>query len=202
VPAQQVEVSITTQSQKMLTNPLPDAIVPKITMNGTPIPAPAGKSPYPTGWQVVVIDAFKDMTDPASIISNKYVWITLNSGSWGSTYQNMYKGMVRQTLLSGNLQQQLVLIASYGLDNNMPPTNDGLELLMEYGGGAQLQQWELNCNPGSQIGGEKQLVGAPANYILIGRSSDSYGMGNEKFERGDPVTSNLTVTLRNPVPPS
>lgn len=202
MPAQQVELSITTQSQKILASPLPAPIYPKITMNGTPIPAPAGKSAYPCGWQVVVIDAFKDMTNPASIITNKYISLLPNNNMWSATYQYMYRSMVRESLMAGNLQQQLVIIASYALDRNMPPSNDGLELLMEYGGGAALQNWEMNCSPGSQAGGEKQLVAIPVNYILVGRSSDSYGMGNEKFESGDPVQSNLTVTLRNPVPPS
>ncbi len=202
MPAQKVELSITTQSQKMQFDPVPDPIVPKITMNGAPFPAPVWKAYYPTGWQVVVIAAFKDMTDPRSIITNKYIPVGTSGNSWATTYPYMYRSMVREALLAGNLQQQLFFAVGYGLDQNMPPTNDGLELLLEYGGGAQLQDWELHSNPGSQTGGAKSLIGIPVNYILVGYSSDSYGMGNEKFERGDPVTSNLTVTLRNPVPPS
>lgn len=201
-PPQKVELSITTQSQKMLYDPMPTPIFPKITMNGTPFPAPVGTPTYPTGWQVVVIDAFKDMTNPASIITNKYLPVWLSNYSWATTYPDMYRSMVREALLAGNLQQQLVFAVGYGLDQNMPPTNDGLELLLEYGAGAQLQQWEHQSHPGSQTGGPKSLIGIPVTYILVGYSSDSYGMGDEKFERGDTIQSNLTVTLRNPVPPS
>jgi hypothetical protein len=193
-----VELSITTSSQKMLTDPMPKPILPTITMNGASFPPPSNTSALPSGWQFVVISAFKDMTNPANIISNKCISLTTKDYTWSSNYQFMYRGMVNQALNSGNVQQQLVIAVSYGLDRNMPPTNDGLELLLEYGAGTQLQGWETSCNPGSQGGGTKQLVAMPVNYILVGYSSDSYGTGTEKFEHGDPVKSNLTVTLSNP----
>ena len=201
-PPKQVELSITTQSQRIGTHPYPPTVPPKITMNGAAIPAPTSGSALPSGWQLVVINAYMDMTNPASIISNRYWSLTAPNNLWSSSYQYMYRDLVRQALISGNTQQQLVIAVSYGLDQNMPPTNDGLEMLIEYGAGEQLQNWENHCNPGSQAGSSNNLVAMPVNYILVGYSSHSYGQGTEKYEHGDPIQSNLTVTLRNPVPPS
>lgn len=200
---QKVELSITTQSQTMPSSPLPAPVLPKITMNGNPIPAPDRKPGYPTGWQVVVIDAIKDMTDPKSILSNQYVGLYTQSGSWSSTYTALYQAMVHQALSAGNIQQQLFIAASFGLDANMPPNNEAYHLLLEYGAGAQLQHWETSVTPGSQSGGSAALVANPVNYILVGYSSDSYGMGDEKFDYPlqKSVQTNLTVTLSNPVPP-
>lgn len=198
-PPAQVEVAITTSSQVMDWGSLPPPQPPKITMNGQPLSTP-GAVRGPNGWQLVVIDSSEDMTNPASIVSNEYTYLNSNDGLWGDTYQWMYSQLVSQLLSSGNIDQQLVLMASFGLDADMPPTNDAYEAMLGLGAGSQLQHWETSVETGSQGG---DYIAHPANYILIGYAAFGYGQGWERFDGpgSNPVTSALTVTLNNPVPP-
>ena len=201
MPMQRVEVSITTASQVMQYNSLPPAQVPKITMNGKPV-AQMQAPNMPTGWQVLILDPTKDITSPAAILSNRYITLYPASGSnfWMSTYQYMYTGMVRQQLISGNFEQQIVIVASFGLDANTPPTSDAMRLLLEYGAGQQLQTWETHVDVGSQVSNNNSWTSFPANYIFVGLSSLSYGQGAEIWERATssaPIQSTLNTTLTN-----
>jgi hypothetical protein len=173
---------------------LPAPQFPKITLNGQPLPQPAVRE-VPSGFQVVVLDAATDPTDPASILSNEYLVLYAPDGLWSETYQYMYAGIVNQVLTSGNIDQQTVLVASYGLDANMPPTNDALGVLLGLGAGPQLQQWETTVDVGSEGG----YVATPGNYILVGGSDLGYGEGTEKFESPgtSPITTTLTATIGN-----
>jgi hypothetical protein len=84
---------------------------------------------------------------------------------------------------------------SFGLDNNMPPTTDCYQYLLEQGAGATLQLWEKTADSGSQVANSTSWTSFPANYILLGGTAYSYGGGYELHEQGDPVTSTLTVDL-------
>jgi hypothetical protein len=199
---EKVEISVTTQSGVMYWNQLPQPSPPTITMNGKAIPKPSGP-PTPVGWQLVVIDATKDITNPSSFLYNQYLCLITKDSFWSGVYHQMYDYMFRNIYLSGNVNQQLVLLSSFGLDQNMPPTNDMLPELMELGAGPRLQYWETHCIPGSQVGSTNAYVSFPANYILIGYSSWSYGQGYEKYETkpGQPgIQSTLTATVNNIVP--
>lgn len=198
-PPAQVVLEVTTQSQAMNYNT--PAQPPKITMNGAPIPSPPNPPVSPTGYQLVIINSSQDYTNPASILTNEYIELFPQEGTtwWSSTYQYLYSQMLFAQLSAGNTEQQLVIIASYGLDNNMPPTNDGYQMLLGLGADGMLQNWELNCDAGS-MGGPANWVNYPANYILVGLSGNGYGEGYEKHETGDnSVQSTLSVTLQNPV---
>ena len=196
-PPTQVVLEITTQSQAMNYNT--PAQPPQITMNGTPIPSPANPPNSPTGYQIVIINSAEDYTNPASILTNEYIQLFPQDGTtwWASTYQYMYAQLLFAQLSAGNVEQQLVIIASYGLDNNMPPTNDGYQMFLGIGAGATLQNWETHCDAGS-MGGPTNWVNQPANYILVGLSSNGYGQGYEKQEAGtSSIQSTLSVTLDN-----
>lgn len=201
-PPADIELVVKTQSQVMSFNPLPKPLVPTITMNGTPIASPKNPPYYPTGYQLVVIDASKDYTNPASILSNQYIQLYPNSGTnwWGSTYQWMYANLLTQTLKWGNPNQQLFILAGFGLDNNMPPTNDGTLLFFDYGGGPAIQNWLTHCDAGSQSGASNSWVSYPASYILVGFSQHSYGQGQELYQP-TPGEAMLTMTLHNVIPP-
>jgi hypothetical protein len=144
----------------------------------------------------VVFDAAGDPTNPASILSNEYLSLYAPDGQWGDTYQYLYAGIVRQILTSGNIEQQTVLVVSYGLDANMPPTTDALALLLGLGAGPQLQHWETSVDVGSEGG----YVGNPGNYVLVGGSQDGYGEGTEQFDNPgtSPVNTTVTATIGNP----
>lgn len=201
MPIQKVEVQISTSSEVMQFDKLPTAQPPRITMNGKPV-AQIGYTPnMPTGWQIVILDPTKDITSPASILCNKYLLLFPAQGSnfWMSTYQYLDSGMLRQQLISGNYEQQILIAASFGLDANTPPTNDGLNLLLDYGAGPQLQTWETSVDVGSQVANSNSWTSYPANYIFVGSSSFSYGQGAEIWQRasGPSVQTTLTTTLTN-----
>ncbi len=201
MPIKKVEISVTTQSQPMQWGRLPNPNPPKITMNGKPV---ADTQAFVSvGWKLLVIDATKDITNPASYLFSDYIYLPSDGHNWMGTYQRMYSSMLRDIYVSGNVNQQLVILASYGLDNNMPPTNDMLPVLLELGAGPTLQYWETHCNPGSEVGNPEAYVSFPANYILIGYSSWTYGQGYEQHDTAQgsmPVTSTLSATVSNIVP--
>jgi hypothetical protein len=172
-------------------------------MDGVALPSP-GATHMPTGYQVLVIDPTGDITNPSSILANQYVPLFPTSGtnSWMSTYHYMYDRMVTTLLNAGNVDQQLIIVASYGMDSNIPPTNNFYAMLLSAGAGPRLQYWQTHCNPGSQVGNATSWVSFPANYIFVGYSSRTYGQGYEFFDNTtNPITSKLSVTLYNNVPP-
>lgn len=202
MPMETVDVVVTTSSQVMQYHALPKAQPPQITMNGQPVGQIAQPPNMPTGWQVLILDPTKDIKTPAAVISNVYIQLypAPNSNFWMSTYHFMYTRMLRQSLISGNYEQQILIVASFGLDANTPPTNDGMGLLLDYGAGPQLQNWETHCNAGSQVSNDNSWTSFPVNYIFVGTSSMGYGQGAEIFERpqsGTSVQSTLKTTLTN-----
>src|SRR3712207_2803097 len=112
-PGEQVNVEISAYSQ-VYQSFEQQGTAPKITLNGNPLPQPKG--PYScTGAQVVVLDPTQDITNPASIRSNAYLPVQNDGGSWMDTYGAMWGSVVQQILTSGNIDQQIVFVATYGL---------------------------------------------------------------------------------------
>lgn len=203
MPIQKVEVSITTTSVSRQWESGPPISPPKITLNGNPLPAPRSPAYTATGLQLVVLDAHKDMTKPESILRNEYVLISSDHGKWSSTYARNWTKMVREILLSGDVNAQIVFLATYGIDANMTPNNEAIQTLFELGAGTKLQYWGNNSVPGHQPDTPGSYVDNPANYVLIGYSSYKYGQGYEAYDAPGgqgPVTTNLTATLSNIVP--
>lgn len=203
MPIQKVEVAITTTSVCRQWEGGPPIATPKITLNGSPLPTPRSPAYTPTGIQVVVLDAHKDMTKPESILRNEYVLITSNKGEWSSTYARDWGHVARSLLLSGDVNAQIVFLATYGIDANMSPTNEAIQVLFELGGGTKLQYWGNHSVPGRQPATPGSYVENPANYVLIGYSSYKYDQGYEAYEAPGgqgPVTTNLKATLSNIVP--
>lgn len=198
MPAKQVTFEITTSSQQ-INYPWPKTPVqyPSITMNGAAFPTPPQGGNAPTGWQVVILDQSQDLTTPGAILLNQYVnaFAASNTNSWMSTYHYMYSTALRRLLTSGNPGNQLLITASFGLDNNMPPTNDGFAAFIDYGAGPQLQQWATHCDTGSQVGNNTSWTSIPASYIMAGANSMSYGQGYETYNRQAGPTS-LTATFQ------
>jgi hypothetical protein len=199
----QVDVSISTSSSPIQNwQQLPPAQPPKITLNGNPLPAPANSPPYqPVGTQVVVFDASQDLTNPASIISNQYQIVANMSGSWYESYRWMWDSVATQIMSSGDTEQQVVIIATFGLDVEMVPTAASFGLFLDRGAGTKLQQWGLV--PAVSEGG--YYIELPANYVLIGNSAYGYGEGYEacEFTTSDsaPITTTLDATIDNPGAP-
>lgn len=193
----QVQIDVTTQSQQISSGNDP-AQVPTITLNGNALSGATNKPVTASGWQLVVLDSAQDMTQPAAVLSNLYTSLQEDGAGWGD-WEAMYEIMLTQALTSGNTGMQIVIVASYGLDANIPPTNPGLQMLLGYGAGPQLQAW---LNAGLDVGSEGgDWTSQPVNYILIGASSLGYGLGTEAYELSanfQPITSTATATFANP----
>lgn len=202
----QVTIEVSTSSQPIQgTSTLPNAQVPVITLNGTQIPQATGPTERdPSGVQVVVLNATGDLSDPANIISNtlNIVWSDQNN-YWYTTYRQMWDNVANRIYGAGDPQQQIVIVATYGMDLGMFPTPDIVELMLSLGAGPQLQNW-INTPYPSESG---DWVDYPADYVLIGQSALGYGQGTEEFDttpgEGNPVKTTQAVTLQNnPEPPT
>lgn len=191
------EFVINTTSEPMAT--FQDAgQAPTITVNGAPfaqLPTPG----FPSGFQILIMNAAGDLTSSDSIWLNQFIMCQESGGSWSPMYSYMYEQLVGAVLTSQNIEQQLIILASFGLDVNMTPDNDALGLLLPRGAGPQLQEWASVPDPGSQGGG---WVASPASYILLGGPSYGYGDAWETFVATVPATATLSVTLQNNVPPT
>jgi hypothetical protein len=200
----EVTISIETSSQEIPLNPFPPPQFPSISLNGTAIPSPSYVPPAPSGFQVVVMNSAGDLSDPANIVANSYEPIPSGSvGGWYDTYQFMYDGLARDIFAAGDPQQQLVFVASYGLDVAMLPTPAVAELLLNLGAGPQFQKW-LSTDVPSEGGDWTEY---PADYVLIGGSGYGYGQGTEQFDYTgvdeQSVTTHVSVTIQNnPEPPT
>lgn len=202
----EVTIDVSTSSQPIPgTPPFPNAQVPTVTLNGTEIPQPEGPTErFPSGVLVVVANAAGDLSDPANFISStlNIVWPDANN-YWYTTYRYMWDNVANRIYGSGDPQQQVVILATYGMDLGIFPTPDAVELLLTLGAGAQLQNW-INTPTPSESGG---WVDYPVDYVLIGSSSLGYGQGTEQFDYAgneqQPVKTNVSVTLQNsPEPPT
>jgi hypothetical protein len=194
---QQVTFDVTTYSQTISSWQDPPQ-VPQITIDGTAVSGASNKPFTASGWQLVVLDSAQDLTTPGAVLSNQFVSLQQDNGNWG-LWEGMYAMATTQVLTSGNVGMQILIVASYGMDANIPPTNDALELFIQYGAGPELQSWLTN--PNIDIGSESgDWTGSPANYILIGASALGYGNGTEAFElgTGSPITTNATANFANP----
>jgi hypothetical protein len=198
----QVDVEITTSSQVIPNwQQLPPAQPPQITFNGNPLPPPKDSPPYqPVGAQVVVLDSSQDLTNAASIISNEYQIVANMQGSWYESYRWMWDGVATQIMSSGDIEQQVLIVATFGVDANMQPTAASFEQFLGHGAGTQLQEWGLL--PSFSEGGD--YIVYPANYLLIGNSAYGYGEGFEAFaytSQGGPLQTPLQATIDNPGAP-
>lgn len=194
-------LEITTKSEVMhwstSTPHLPQGTPPTIKLDGKAIPPPE-KLYWPTGFQVLIFDATKPLSDPSALIANDVSYVRPNpvgGNSWMNTYTWMYSGMRATILNSGNIGQQVRVMVSFGLDNNTPPTPDMYELMLNSGAGSHLQNWETHCDAGSQVDNPTSWVSYPASYILVGTSYWPYGDGFEKY-----LNKAGQISLTVPVP--
>jgi hypothetical protein len=197
----QISIAMSTSSQVMNWYPtppwLPAAQPPTIKVNGLAI-QPSNPPSSPTGFQIVIFDITQTIPTPASILVNQWLQVypaEETNNSWWNTYESIYFGIVNNLLLYGNPENQLVVLASYGLDANMAPDNDALEFLMNDGAGQQVQTWVKTCDPGSQVGNSTSWVSFPANYLFVGFGNIGYGRGSEIYQIPQGSNTNVASTL-------
>ncbi len=195
-------LEITTRSEEIewstSTPHLPQGIPPTIKVDGTAIRTPRKFFYSPTGFQVLIFDATKPLSDPSALIANEVSCVQQGykfGHDWMGTYSRMFSGMRATILNSGDIRQQIRVMVSFGLDNNMPPTPDMYELMLNSGAGSDLQNWETHCDHGSQMANATSWVAQPASYILVGASYWVYGEGFEAY-----LNKAGELSLKAPVP--
>lgn len=194
-----VPLVITTSSRGIQYSPnMGGAQLPSITLGGQAL-TPAQSPTWPTGFQMVLLDV-RGSVGPDDVRLNKYypLYSSGDGSSWMQSYVWVYQRMLHDILVSGDPDNYLIMVASYGLDNNMAPPDAFVRMLFSAGAGKTLQYWLTHCDIGSQAGGGS-WVAFPANYIFVGYSPSYYGLGKgELHETGDyqhPVNSTLSITL-------
>jgi len=196
----QISIQVATSSQVMNWSPvppfLPAAQPPAITVNGLAI-QPSTTAPTPTGFQLVVFDITQTIPTPASILVNE--WLSVfpagNDSNLWTYYGSIYEGLVNDLLSYGNPANQLMILASFGLDADMAPDNEAYATMFNYGGGNQLQTWMKSCDPGSQLGNPTSWVSFPANYILVGLAGVGYGGGSEIYQAAQSSQNSIKSSL-------
>ncbi|HEX8682290.1 MAG TPA: hypothetical protein VF707_08260 [Ardenticatenaceae bacterium] len=196
-----VPLVITTSSRMIQYSPnMGGAQLPSITLGGQAL-TPSQTTTWPTGYQMVLLDV-EGIVGPEDVRLNKYYLLPSdpNGGnSWWQTYVWVYQQMLHDILVSGNTDNYLLILASFGLDNNMAPTDAFLNMLFGAGAGKTTQYWLTHCDIGSQAGNATSWVSQPANYIFVGYAPSYFGMARgELHETGDyntPVNSTLSITL-------
>ena len=128
----------TTSSQAVTATSTP--VPPVITVNGSNV-QPEGSPEGPSGFQLLVYDTTQTIGTSSSILVNQWLPVYPNGTDWTATYGQVYVDLNNFLLLSGNPNNQLMVLVSYGLDRCMGPSFAAMQMLFNYGAGAQLQNW-------------------------------------------------------------
>ncbi len=156
------------------------AIPPVITIGSQNI-TPSVPPTSPVGYQAVIL------ADPRyssqTILFNGYFNLDV-SQSWYNNYRKMYDTMLNEISCSQySVQNNVLILCSFGIGNNIPPTASMYEYLLTNGSGSNLTYWENHCDPGSQMSNPDWWMVLPVNYILVGRFGSGPVGSYEKYER-------------------
>lgn len=111
------------------------------------------------GYQMVVLD--RTNLTPQGVVLNKY-YMVRNGAYTYSDFSAMY-GQMGADIRQGNYDNPnyVLVLASFGMPWNAPPTSSFYGLLRTAGGGSKLMKWMEGTDPGS-------FNGANVVYILVG----------------------------------
>lgn len=192
----ELNISVSTTSST-IPWPWPSApyAVPSITVNGAAV-TPANASNSPSGYQMVLYDLSQLAEGKTDPIFNDYFRLFPNSGSvWMTSYLWMYQHLDTTYLVTANMENYLMILTSYGLDNNMAPTNGALEVLFNLGSGSVSQDWIKNSDPGSQMGNSSYWTATPGNYIFVGVAGRGYGQAPGEIHQVGEFNKTLSTSL-------
>ena len=199
----EIDINVTTSSNTIVW-PWPNAPydVPNVVVNGETV-VPGTQPNSPTGCRQLIYDMKLFLSEGKTTpLIDKFIPIyssEQDDSEWWNTYSHMWDNLVTNYLITGDPEHYLMVLATYGLDYNMAPTNGALEMLLKMGAGNAVQEWASNCDPGSQMGNDNYWTATPGNYILIGISGRSFGKApgeiQERGEFGNEKTTELSVSL-------
>ncbi|WNG44166.1 hypothetical protein F0U60_08650 [Archangium minus] len=155
--------------------------------------APKSPPPSPCGYQLLVLDG-ANLTEKSGVLHDRYYCVSQGYFNYEDMYQQMMDDLEDKGL---NKAGNVLVLSSFGLDNNMPPPPSFVGLLQSAGAGRQLSSWENNCDPGSTVGNPSAWISYPANYILVGIFGIGPDSGIEIHQGGifdeDSATARLEV---------
>ncbi len=130
---------------------------PTITLGGVIEPDPPAE--HPIGFQLVVLDRTNASVD--GVRFDKYYGVS--ETAYYDEYEAMYDQMLTDIEDGGFESSAFVMIlASYGVSSNAPPTTEFYKQLRSCGGGAGLVNWVQAAVPGSV------MLLHQAAYVLVG----------------------------------
>jgi hypothetical protein len=162
---------------------------PHVAVANTPI-APADPPQGSRGFQVVVTDG-RNPSDPSAVLLNRYFVLPDTVPVWRSEEEGrQLYAEIRDAVQPLAQPSNLLIVASFGMDLQVPPTQDVLSLWRRFGAGNALDAWK---RPAPLPPGHENM---PCNYILAGYGGSSPGRAAEKFELG--TTAQLEATVSPP----
>lgn len=166
----------------------PIVIGSKIIKPTTPITSPIGAQ--------VTILAGNDPVSEHAVQFNQYYSLPL-ADDWSSNYATMWNQIASDVLGKYDQNGDILLLVTFGLDANMPPTDEAAALLKTAGSGNALTTWIDTCNPGSEVGTPGLWTGYPCVYAFVGAFGNEQGSSVEVVTRtgSNPAEVNLTVYL-------
>lgn len=160
---------------------------------GSKIIKPTTPTTSPIGVQVTVL-AGNDPVSAHAVQFNQYYTLPL-ADDWSSDYATMWDQIASDVLGTYDESGNILLVVTFGLDANMPPTDNAVALLRSAGSGNALTTWIDTCDPGSEIGSPGSWTGYPCVYAFVGAFGNEEGSSAEVVTRHDPAQVNLTVYL-------
>ncbi|WP_018653146.1 MAC/perforin domain-containing protein [Actinomadura flavalba] len=152
---------------------------------------PAAPPEYNVGYQAIVLDGNRDITQPAAVLFDRYY--SIDNGNWPATYEAMYGEMARD-LKAAPLQTSgnILVLAGFNLNWDAVPTPAFLQVMRAAGAGDQLTHWIDTADPGSR-------VGTPANIVMVGILGQGIGSAVEAMTSetwsDKPIPAQLNVLL-------
>ncbi|MEU0472327.1 hypothetical protein [Streptomyces olivaceus] len=149
---------------------------PDISIGGNPINHPSVAS-SPAGVQVVTLSGYT----AKDVQLNRYYCLR-KERTWLDAWKDMWHEVTGDLKAYSRLGNILV-VATFGLDSNMPPTDEAISQLRAAGAGDVLmKKWVERCDPGSRAGNPTSWVDHPRAYALVGKFGSEPNDGTEATE--------------------
>jgi hypothetical protein len=182
--------SIQTASSRLIwpnqTNPKPPIVIVGSQLR----PATPPKSPV--GLQAIVLNG-DDVTGPDAVVFDRFYTLPVQQ-EWVGTYRSMWDSFAQEVSGSYDAAGNILIVTTFGLDRNMPPTDDALALLETAGAGPVVNNWIRTCSPGSSLGQPGVWIGFPHNYAMLGVFGNPPGTAVESVT-DDPGRAELDLQI-------
>ena len=178
---------------ELLFHPSPVKPRPPVVTRGSVGLEPDSSPSSQIGVQVAVLDG----ADPGAAHSVRFdqYYCLPQQKDWTQSYAVMWDQIATDL---GYLDRpgDVLLVVTYGLDANMPPTDRAVTLFKTAGSGSTLTRWLNTCFPGGHSDDPNVWTSAPCVYVLVGAFGNKQGEAVEVVQRGGQIAEvDLNVDL-------